>query len=152
MFEILHVTNNYPTKDHPIFGIFNKEQIDSLSKFQIKNEIFFINGREKGKKEYIKSIFSLHKLLKEKSFDIVHCHHSFSLVILILSLKIIKNQTVTSFQNDPKYEVGKLMFKIIGYFSIGKIFKNRTRYTRDKFSFYLPNGVDVDFFSPMKSH
>ena len=25
--KILHITNNYPTSNHPIFGIFVKEQI-----------------------------------------------------------------------------------------------------------------------------
>lgn len=55
--KILHITNNYPTQNHPIFGIFVKEQIDSLSNQCLENDVFFINGREKGKLEYFKSIF-----------------------------------------------------------------------------------------------
>ena len=54
--KVLHITNNYPTPNFPIFGIFVKEQIDSLSALGVENEVFFINGREKGKLEYVKSL------------------------------------------------------------------------------------------------
>ena len=54
--KVLHITNNYPTPNLPIFGIFVKEQIESLSKLNIDCDIFFINGREKGNFEYLKSI------------------------------------------------------------------------------------------------
>ena len=30
--KVLHVTTNYPTPDYPIFGIFVKEQVESLQK------------------------------------------------------------------------------------------------------------------------
>lgn len=55
--EILHITNNYPTENHSIFGIFVKEQIESLTKLGIENEVFFINAMEKGRIEYLKSIW-----------------------------------------------------------------------------------------------
>ncbi len=64
--SILHITNNYPTLKHPIFGVFVKEQIDSLNNLGLHNDIFFINGRENGKKEYLKSIFRLRKKLKKE--------------------------------------------------------------------------------------
>ena len=64
--KILHVTNNYPTKNFPIFGIFVKEQIDSLIDLGIDIDLFFINGREKGPLEYIKSIFILARKLEKK--------------------------------------------------------------------------------------
>lgn len=47
--KVLHITNNYPTEKFPIFGIFVKEQIDSLTELGVENEVFFIKGREKGK-------------------------------------------------------------------------------------------------------
>ena len=57
--KVLHITNNYPTKNLPIFGIFVKEQIDSLSRQNIDCEVFFINGKENGKFEYIRAIKNL---------------------------------------------------------------------------------------------
>ena len=50
--KILHITNNYPTVNHPIFGIFVKEQINSLSGMGIYTDLH-INAREKGKFEYL---------------------------------------------------------------------------------------------------
>ena len=47
--RILHITNNFPTLNFPIFGIFIKEQIESLNKLGAENEVFFINSREEGK-------------------------------------------------------------------------------------------------------
>jgi hypothetical protein len=66
--KILHITNNYPTTKHPIFGIFVKEQIDSLNTLDFKNEVLFINGREKGKFEYLRSIFKIRKKLKHENY------------------------------------------------------------------------------------
>ncbi len=92
--KVLHITNNYPTNEYPIFGIFVKEQIDSLTELGVTNEVFFINGREKGKKEYIKSIFRLRKFLNNKKYDIIHCHHAFNAVRFILSGYSRKFKTV----------------------------------------------------------
>lgn len=148
--KVLHITNNYPTKEFPIFGIFVKEQIESLSNFGIENTVFFINGREKGKIEYLKSIFRLRKLLKNKQFDVIHCHHILSAIILILSRRINKNKIVVSFQNDPSKELGKLLYKFVNRYSSTRIFKNNSTFLKtDKNSYYLPNGVNLDFFKPI---
>ena len=54
--KVLHITNNYPTKNFPIFGIFVKEQIESLNAEGVSSEVFFMNTREKGKEEYFYSL------------------------------------------------------------------------------------------------
>ena len=63
--KVLQVTNNYPTRKLPIFGIFVKEQIDSLIDLGIDIDLFFINAREKGTFEYIKAIFIIYLILTE---------------------------------------------------------------------------------------
>ena len=84
--KVLHITNNFPTKQYPVFGIFVKEQIDSLSNLGVSNEVYFINGREFGLKAYWSSIKKLRKKLKSSDYNILHCHHSFSALILFLTL------------------------------------------------------------------
>src|SRR5665647_322653 len=108
--KILHITNNYPTNNHPIFGIFVKEQIESLSKKGVENEVFFINGRELGKKAYLKSIIKLRVILKEKKFDILHCHHAYSAIVLLFTLRFFKYKKIISYQNDPDKEGGIFLF------------------------------------------
>ena len=147
--KVLHITNNYPTLNLPIFGIFVKEQIESLNKLNINNDILFINGRENGRLEYFKSILRIRKKLKNKEYDLIHCHHALSSLCLILSGKSKRNKVLVSFQNDPIDELGNMIFKFIKSFTHGWLFKNNSNLIIDKYSFYLPNGVNVGLFKLM---
>lgn len=144
--KVLHITNNYPTEANPIFGIFVKEQIESLQSLNIDCDVFFINGREKGKLEYLKSIFRLKRFLEKNIYDVIHCHHAFSALCLILAGGSKKNKVVVSFQNDPKIEIGLLVFKFIKRNINQSIFKNNSDLITDSSSNYLPNGVNLSFF------
>ena len=148
--KVLHITNNFPSEKFPIFGIFVKEQIDSLSRIGINNTIFFINGREKGRIEYLKSIFRLRLYLKYNNFDIIHCHHALSALCLILSGHTKKNKLIVSFQNDPVHEFGLLLYRFIIDKINYRIFKNNSKLIKDNNSFYLPNGVNLNFFKPLE--
>jgi teichuronic acid biosynthesis glycosyltransferase TuaC len=147
--KILHITNNYPTHSHPIFGIFVKEQIDSLTKLGIENEVFFINGREKGKTEYIKSIFRLKKILKDKEFDIIHCHHALSALCFIFSGRSKKFKSIISYQNDPLNEQGGNLYRFIKKRCNAIILKNNSPIVDNSSVFYQPNGVNTNFFQPI---
>jgi len=142
--KVLHITNNYPTNIHPIFGIFVKEQIDSLTNIGIDNEIFFINGREFGRKAYWIAIKQLRKKLKNANYDILHCHHSFTTIILFLTFRWYQSKRIVSYQNPPKKEGGIFLFTIIKLFFSGVILKNTK--SNKKNIFYLPNGTNTDFF------
>jgi glycosyltransferase involved in cell wall biosynthesis len=146
--KVLHITNNYPTIKHPVYGIFVKEQINSLDLLGFKNEIFFINGKEHGKKEYIKSVFKLRRHLKSNNYDVLHCHHSFSAVVLILTFKFIKFKTLVSYQNDPKWEGGFWLNKILLRIMNAVIYKHKKQNSFSQKIHYLPNGVNIDFFKP----
>ena len=142
--KVLHVTNNYPTKTNPIFGIFVKEQIDSLIKVGVDCEVFFINGREKGKVEYFFQIIKLYKLLNTKNYDIIHCHHSFSAICLLLTFRSKKFRKILSFQNSPEKEIFKFIISIFKKKFDLLITKNKLK---SKFKFYnIPNGVNTNFF------
>lgn len=147
--KILQLTNNFPTKKFPVFGIFVKEQIDSLEQLGLMNTVYLINGREKGKKEYLKQIFKLKRHLKQNSYDIVHCHHALSAITLFLS-GYKNNNVVISFQNDPVNELGTKVFKWLKKKSTIQIFKNNSQYVNNKTGYYLPNGVNINYFRPMK--
>lgn len=147
--KALQITNNYPTNKYPIFGIFVKEQIVSLEKTNVLSEVFFINGRELGMLEYVYSIIKLNKLLRQNKFDIIHCHHAFSAIVFIFSGFSWKIPSVVSFQNDPSNEYIINLFNIIKHFSTSWIFKNRSILADNKHGYYLPNGVNIDFFKPI---
>ena len=147
--KVLHITNNYPTRNHPIFGIFVKEQIDSLSSLGIENEVFFINGRELGKSAYWSSIKELRMKLKDAKYDALHCHHSFSAVILFLTFRFFKFKKIVSYQNPPEKEGGLFLFRVINFFFNAIIVKNISESASNNHKVnYLPNGVNTEFFKP----
>ncbi|GHT09239.1 hypothetical protein FACS189426_07020 [Bacteroidia bacterium] len=147
--KVLHITVNYPTKHHPILGIFVKEQVDSLIKQGIICDVFFINGTEKGIKEYVFAVFRLMKILMTKKYDVIHCHHILSGVILIFSGGAFFNKCVLSYQNDPSRELGNKIFYFIYPFFNKIIVKNKSKYLKYNKVTYFPNGVNSNFFQPL---
>ena len=147
--KILHITNNFPTPNFPIFGIFIKEQIDSLRNLGADNEVFFINSREEGKSAYLRSLGKLRKHLKANHYDIIHCHHSYSGVLFLLSGMWKSTTRLLSYQSDPRNEGGILLFRILYRFFDRIILKNRPEQPALTKAIYLPNGVNSGIFLPM---
>lgn len=147
--KILHITNNFPTPNFPIFGIFIKEQIESLNNLGVKNEVFFINSRDEGKVAYLRSLWRLRRLLKQKRYDIIHCHHSFSGVVFMLSGKWYKTRRLLSYQSDPRNEGGMVLFRVLYLFFNKIILKNKPKNEGWSKIVHLPNGVNTSFFVPM---
>lgn len=144
--RVLHITNNYPTKEYPIFGIFVKEQIESLSELKVQNNIFFINSREKGRIEYLKSLFNLIKHLLKKDYDLIHCHHAYSAIICLLSGVSLFKKKIISYQSSPDVEGGKFLFFIISLFFNKIIVKAEFEKYKSNKTYYLPNGCNMNFF------
>ena len=149
--KLLHITCNYPTESHPIFGIFVKEQVESLRREGVECRVFFSNGKEQGgMKAHKASIGQIRKLLKTEHFDVIHCHHSISALILLLSGGALRNKCVVSYQNDPTREFGgSKLFHVLYPFFNRIIVKNPSAYLKKKKVVYLPNGTNADFFKPM---
>lgn len=147
--RVLHITNNFPTLNFPIFGIFIKEQIESLDKLGADNEVFFINSREEGKGAYLRSLWKLTRLLRDKKYDIIHCHHSFSGVIFLLSGRWFNKPRLLSYQSDPRNEGGRILFRILYIFFNRIILKSKPKNIKLSKLVYLPNGVNTSFFVPM---
>jgi len=81
----------YPTPEYSFYGIFVKEQVESLREEGIFVDIFFINGRD-NRLNYFLAVPRLIKKLRFGGYDIVHAHHTyciypFWIAKLILGLK-----------------------------------------------------------------
>jgi glycosyltransferase involved in cell wall biosynthesis len=154
--RVLHVTTNYPTASNPAFGIFMKEQVDSLEPLGIDNTVFFSNGSEhnQGKKYggaivHLKSVFKLQWHLLTHRYDIIHCHSNIGGLIVACSGAWMFYKCVLSFQNDPDQNGDGKLFKKLYPFFRRIIVKKPTRYLARKKVVYLPNGCNTDFFRPM---
>ena len=149
--KVLHITTNYPTAAYPVFGIFVKEQVDSLEQEGVSCDVFFSNGKENGGIQAHKaSVGLVRKLLKGNHYDVIHCHHSISGLILLLSGGAFCNKCILSYQNDPIREFGgKWLFRLLYPFFNKIIVKNTSSYLTRKKVVYLPNGTNAEFFHPM---
>ncbi|MGC6433452.1 MAG: glycosyltransferase family 4 protein [Crocinitomicaceae bacterium] len=138
--KVLHVTNLYPTTKNTTYGIFVKEQIDALKDNKMES-YYFINAKEKGLKSYIKAFVALRSIVKP--FDIIHCHHQFSVIPLIFSRKKI----ILSVLGDIKKRsfVNRFVFNIVKHKCKKIIFKNYLPNLNSKY-YLLPNGVNTDVF------
>ncbi|MBN2789744.1 MAG: glycosyltransferase [Candidatus Delongbacteria bacterium] len=147
--KILHITNAYPTKNYSSFGIFIKEQIDSINSNGYENDVYFINAWEKGKIEYLRNIFKIRKIAKD--YEIVHCHHIYSGLVFLLAFT--RKKFVLSLLGDINSGgklLDKLLLKIVKPFSDIIIYKNANKsWINDKKMLYCPNGVNLDLFYPL---
>lgn len=142
--RVLHITNLYPSNKFPTYGIFVKEQIESLST-SLSQDVVFINAKENGLLAYIKVIKGLKKKCDE--FDIIHCHHQFSVLPLIFV--IFNKKIVLSLLGDlsKRNILNRFIFKLVEYKCDKIVIKNSTSLKNSKY-FFLPNGVNTEFFKP----
>lgn len=149
--KVLQVTSNYPTPKFPIFGIFMKEQAESVADLGAENALFYSNGKENGgMKQHFKSVFKLASHLLRHKYDLIHCHHAVSGLILLLSGGAFFNKCILSYQNDPDHEYGKWVFRLLYPFFNKIIIKNNpSDYLSKNKCVYLANGCNDAFFKPM---
>ena len=155
--KVLQVTTNYPTSNNPAFGIFMKEQVDSLEQFGVVNTIFFSNGSEigVGKKfggmwVHARAAIKLGFHLLMHHYDLIHCHSVIAGLILLCSGGAFFNKCVLSLQNDPenKNDSDSKFFRLL-YPFFNQVIVKKPLVHEYKKVIYLPNGCNMDFFRPM---
>ncbi|HZP25842.1 MAG TPA: glycosyltransferase [Dehalococcoidia bacterium] len=75
--KVLVVTNMYPTKEQPHFGIFVQEQVKSLRKLGVEIDLLFMDGRA-SRWNYLKGYPRLWWRLLRKRYDLIHAHYIFA--------------------------------------------------------------------------
>lgn len=151
--KVLQITTNYPCKENPVFGIFMKEQVESLEPLGVKNTVLFSNGLKKpdgAMRVHMLSAVKLFFHLLTHRYDVVHCHSVISGLILYVSGGAFFNKCVLSLQNDPTFGRGSdtRYFKRL-YKHFNKVIVKMPVHTDMPKIEYLPNGVNLDFFQPM---
>jgi len=145
--KILHITNAYPLKDNPGYGVFIKEQIEALDKLGLKNVVLFINGRQKGKLEYIRAIRRIKDVASV--FDLIHAHHlycGFLVALVVRKVPLVVSLLSAKGKNFSSTLLGGSLVRALTVKRADAlIFKGRGKESAKK-SFYLPNGVNLHFF------
>src|SRR3990172_2642666 len=74
--RVLKVTNMYPTDERPHFGIFVRQETESLRRLGIDVDVLFVDGRA-GKLNYLRGFGRLWRRLGEREYDMIHGHYIF---------------------------------------------------------------------------
>lgn len=99
----------YPHPKGVYYGIFVKEQIESLHKYHnIKSDIFFVKGF-KSKVNYILSIWKIRRLIKKNHYDLIHIHYGLTGLFLLLGKKISIPVLITLHGGDILKEYKKYL-------------------------------------------
>jgi glycosyltransferase involved in cell wall biosynthesis len=152
--KILFISNMYPTKSNPVFGVFVKEQIDSITgMLDCEYDLYFINGREKGHWQYLKSIFGIPlKILKGK-YDVIHIHYGLA-ALFLLFYKPTAKVFLTLHGADILVEQGKkwqifitkkASHKVTKVFILNDQMEKIMRSLNVNYEI-VPCGVNIDFF------
>ena len=152
MVRLLHVTNAYPYPEVPEYGIFVKEQIESVAAAGVASDLVFINGRLEGKGAYLKAIKAIRA--KARNADVIHCHHLYS--GLATALAFTGKPVVLSFLNDWLHEMDGVNSTLVrkALCNLGVtlaqcvIFKSPIppQFVGQKKFVHLPNGADAQRF------
>ena len=143
------MTVNYPTPDYPIFGIFVKEQVESLQKLGVDCEVFYCNGQNKGFKKHITYVPRLWWKVLTGHYDVIHCHHVLSAIILCLTGWPLFKKSIVSYQSKPEYEWGYNVFRVMRVLFSAVIVKFEPGQLAHRKIHYLPNGCNQDLFRPL---
>jgi teichuronic acid biosynthesis glycosyltransferase TuaC len=161
--RVLVLTAMYPTPDKPGFGIFVKEQVDSLREAGIDVDVFAFEGTN-GIRSYVKAAGDLRRVLREKPYDLVHAHYG--LTGLVARMQLRCPVVVTFHGSDLLGGVGSnnkytglgavvvLLSKLVALVAaqpivVADILKSKL-WLRSAVT--IPMGVDISLFQPMPSH
>ena len=147
--KVLHITTNYPTPDHPIFGIFVKEQVESLEALGIECDVLYCDRKGRGTWMYLAYIPKIWWTILRGHYDIIHCHHVLSALLCICTFWPVFKKCVVSYQNDPAREWKLNCFGLVHLLFRKIIIKNDSAYLGRSKTVYLPNGCNEEFFRPL---
>ena len=106
--NVLVATNMFPSDKNPFYGIFVKEQVESLKNEGIAVDLFFINGRA-SRLNYFTSILPLLKKLKLNHYDLIHAHHSYCIFITSIARAITRKKIpqILTFHEGEVHKAGR---------------------------------------------
>ncbi|HMD95927.1 MAG TPA: glycosyltransferase [Terriglobia bacterium] len=159
LYRVLVVTNLWPTESDPGYGSFVRAQMESLRPLGVEFDLLFINGRE-SRRNYLRAIGELRRRLKRQQYDLIHAHFGLSGLVARCQLKV---PVVVSFMGDdvlgrprldgritPTGRFYKISSFVLARLVAAVIVKSRemkSRLALDR-AHVIPNGIDLDLFSP----
>lgn len=157
--NVLCVVNGYPSKEQKFLCPFNKVQIDGLRKHtKLRVRLIKIDRRRNGLSDYLRA-FMLIRRTKWR-YDVLHCFHGLTFLATFFANKRSNAVVLVSFLNnvEVEYSEQKYLHRILFYATrlllgnrnVFSIVKNRRQMSDEGRQFYLPNGIDLSLFRPVR--
>ncbi len=157
--RVLVVTNMWPHEADPSYGIFVREQMESLRPLGVEYDVLFVNGRQ-SRRNYARAIFQMRRRLRARHYDLVHAHFGLSGCVARFQLRA---PLVVTFHGDDV--LGKFNFRwritLLGrLFQISSFLVARLasavivqswemrRWLRLDSARVIPCGIDLQLFQP----
>lgn len=77
--KVLVATNMYPTEQHPYYGIFVKQQVESLERQGVEVDVLFTDASIR-RASYVTDIGRMAEALRGGGYDVMHAHHTYSVI------------------------------------------------------------------------
>jgi glycosyltransferase involved in cell wall biosynthesis len=169
LYNVLVVTNLWPTEADPGYGSFVKAQMESLRPLGVEFDVLFINGRE-SVWNYLRGIGRVRRQLRNPAplgtggrnrYDLIHAHFGLSGWVARFQFRV---PLVVSFMGDDVLgrpaRSGRITFAgnllrlsgfILARLATAIIVKSRQMASKLRMSsaHVIPNGVDLNLFRPM---
>jgi len=85
--RVLVVTNQYPIRQRPSYGAFVAEQVRSVVQSGVQVDVLFFNPRQT-RLNYGLSLPRIVRAINSGSYDLVHTHHTYSMLLVDLARMI----------------------------------------------------------------
>jgi teichuronic acid biosynthesis glycosyltransferase TuaC len=159
-YRVLVVTNMWPDEADPSFGIFVREQMESLRPRGVEYDVLVIDGRS-SRWNYARAIFELRRRLRANSYELIHAHFGLSGWVARFQFRL---PLVVTFHGDDV--LGKFNFRgritLLGrFFQLTSIVLARLATAvivqsremrgvlRLNSALVIPCGIDLRLFQPM---
>ena len=145
--RVLKVTNMYPTEDRPQFGIFVRQETDSLRRLGVDVDVLFVDGQA-SKLNYLRGYRQLWMRLREREYDLIHGHYIFGGLIARAQTRypvVLTHHGPEVFMTWEKY-----LCRIFTRWFDTVIVRTREMQTRlgVKDAHIIPGGINMDMFQP----
>lgn len=159
-YQVLVLTNLWPTEADPGWGTFVQAQMESLRPLGVEYDLLFMNGRE-SLANYGKAVSELRRRLAAKRYDLIHAHFGLSGLVARFQCRV---PVVVSFMGDDvlgrfdrkgRNSAIGLMYQLSSFVlarSVSAVIvksalmKQRLRLDSAR---VIPNGVNLDLFRPL---
>jgi teichuronic acid biosynthesis glycosyltransferase TuaC len=147
--KVLVVTNMYPTPAMPYFGVFVKDQVDTLRRAGVVIDVFFVNGKA-STWNYLWGFFRFWRFLRGRQYDLIHAHYVLAGVIARAqrSYPVVLTHHGPELLGHPRWQTWLAHLITPLFDEVVYVSEECRQALHDQDGWVIPCGVDLELFQP----